>query len=411
MDFNDTPEEAAFRAEAVAWLSKNAKLKADARGARRGDAGDKENVARAQAWQAKKADAGWACLLWPEAYGGRGLSSMHHVIFASEEAKYDVPRGACDSGLGMCGPTLMAFAGEADKRRYLPEIARGGEIWCQLFSEACAGSDLAGLRTRADRRGEDWIVNGRKSWISYAHAAQFAVLLARSDFKAHKHAGMTFFFLDMRSPGVEVRPLRQIDGGAHFCEVSLNDVRVPDAQRLGEVGQGWRVALTTLMNERMNVGTTLVPDFEELLELARTTQLEDGPAIEDAAVRERLADWYVQARGLEYTRYRALTALSRGQTPAPEGSIGKLVSASKMQGIASFGLDLIGAGGAIIDEADLPMNALFQRGMLQAPGARVGGGTDEILRNIIAERVLGLPGDVRVDKGVPFDEILTGSAN
>jgi alkylation response protein AidB-like acyl-CoA dehydrogenase len=212
----------------------------------------------------------------------------------------------------------------------------------------------------------------------------------------------------MKSPGIEVRRIKQISGASNFNEVYFTDVRVPDTQRLGAVGQGWGVAITTLMNERLAVGDVRGPDFDEIFHLARTLELEDGPAIENAAVRERLADWYVRQQGLRWTKFRTMTALSRGQTPGPEASIGKIVSAGKLQEIASFALDLMDMGGAVIDPALAPARAAFQEALLYAPGARIAGGTDEILKNILAERVLGLPADVRVDKDPPFEDLPTG---
>jgi alkylation response protein AidB-like acyl-CoA dehydrogenase len=213
------------------------------------------------------------------------------------------------------------------------------------------------------------------------------------------------FFLDMRSPGVEVRRIRQISGTSNFNEVFFTDVRIPDAQRLGAVGAGWKVALTTLMHERLAVGTMAGPDFADLLELARTVEVNGTPAIRNAAVRERIADWYVQSKGLEYTKLRTITALSRGQMPGPESSIYKVVSATKLQEIAHFALDLMDSAGMVSDPAVAPMRAAFQQALLYSPAGRIAGGTDEILRNIIAERVLGLPGDIRVDRDKPFNQL------
>jgi alkylation response protein AidB-like acyl-CoA dehydrogenase len=212
----------------------------------------------------------------------------------------------------------------------------------------------------------------------------------------------------MHSPGIEVRRIKQISGASNFNEVYFTDVTVPDAQRLGGIGHGWGVAITTLMNERLAVGDVRGPDFDEIYALAREIALEDGPAIGNPAVRERLADWYVRTQGLRYTRFRAMTALSRGETPGPEASIGKIVSATKLQEIASFALDLMDMGGAMMDRERAPMRAAFQEALLYAPGGRIAGGTDEILRNIIAERVLGLPADIRVDKDVAFADLPAG---
>ena len=410
MDFDDTPEEAAFRAEARAFLAANAKPK-DRRGpvARYGHAGA-EDLAAARAWQRKKAEARFACITWPEHWGGRGGTQMQQIIFNQEEQNYDVPPNVFLIGLGMCVPTMIAYAKPEQLQRFVPPAVRGEEIWCQLFSEPAGGSDVAGLRTRAEKRGDEWVVNGQKIWTSGAHYAEYGLLLTRTDPNVPKHAGMTAFFIDMKSPGIEIRPIHQMSGASNFNEVFFTDLRIPDEQRLGGVGQGWKVAITTLMNERMAAGETRRPDVRDLLDLARSTSTEDGTsAIQDRAVRERIAEWYAQSAGLAYTRFRTITALSRGETPGPENSIGKVVTASMQQGIASFGMDLLGLAGAVMDDELAPMHALFQDALLSSPGMRIAGGTDEILRNIIAERVLGLPGDVRVDKDVAFNKLAGGA--
>jgi len=308
----------------------------------------------------------------------------------------------------MCIPVLMVYGTPEHLERHVRPAMRGEEIWCQLFSEPSAGSDLAGLRTRAVRDGDDWVVNGQKIWTSGAHFSDYGILVTRTDPDVPKHAGLTFFFVDMKSPGIEVRRIKQISGGSNFNEVFFTDVRVPDSQRLGKVGDGWKVSITTLMTERLAVGDAPGPDFEDIFALARTLELDDAPAIRNPAVREKLAEWYVKAQGLKYTKFRAMTALSRGQTPGPEASITKLVSASKLQDIASYGIDLLGMAGAVMDPEVAPMQAWFQEALLYAPGLRIAGGSDEILRNIIAERVLGLPADIRVDKDVPFSQLKTG---
>src|SRR5262249_13889309 len=268
---------------------------------------------------------------------------------------------------------------------------------------------LAGLRTRAVRDGDQWVVNGQKIWTSGAHWADWAILVARSEPKVPKHKGLTFFFLSMKSPGIETRRIKQISGASHFNEVYFTDVPIPDPQRLGQVGGGWGVAITTLMNERLTSGDLRGPDFEEVFALARHLPLEAGRAIDNAAVRERLADFYVKTQGVRLTRFRTMTALSRGETPGPENSIGKLVNAPKAQDIASFAMDLLDIGGIVMDKEMAPMRAAFQEALLTSPGGRIAAGTDEILRNIIAERVLGLPGDVRVDRELPFDQLPTGA--
>ncbi len=409
MDFNDTPEEAKFRSEVRAWLDANAKPKDPSKArAGRSTKSEQERLERAREWQAKKAEAGYAAITWPKEYGGLGGSSIHSVIYSQEESHFDVPGGFYEIGLGMCIPTMLAWATEEQKQRYVKPALYGEEIWCQLFSEPAAGSDVAGLRTKCERDGDDWIINGQKVWTSGAHFCDYGIIVTRSDPNVPKHKGLTFFFIDMKSPGIEVRPIRQITGEANFNEVFFTDVRVPDSQRLGDVGQGWKVALTTLMNERLAIGQGSGVDHAELLQLARDTELETGPAIQDASVRSNLADWYVQSQGLKYTKFRTLTALSKGQQPGAESSIGKIVSGPKMQDLASFGMDIQGQGG-ILQDADLsPLNAAFQNQWFGGAGYRIAGGTDEILRNIVSEQVLGLPQDIRVDKTVPYNELPRG---
>ena len=409
MDFEDTPQESHFRAEVRKFLAANAERRkpGTAEGYRSSQSAPGA-LERAKAWQGKKAAAGFAGITWPKEWGGRGGTPIEQVIYNQEEAQYAVPRGFFEIGLGMCIPTLATWGTPAQRERFAPPALRGEEIWCQLFSEPAAGSDLAGLRTRAEKQGGDWVVNGQKIWTSGAHYSDYGILVTRSDPTVPKHKGLTFFFLSMKSPGIAIRPIKQISGHAHFNEVFFTDVRIPDSQRLGPVGAGWQVSLTTLMNERLAVGDAPGPDFREIFELVRRLELEDGPAIKNAAVREHLAQWYVRTQGLKYTKFRTMTRLSRGETPGPEASIGKLVSASKLQEIATFGMDLMGMSGIMADEAVMPANALFQQALLYSPALRIAGGSDEILRNIIAERVLGLPADVRVDKDVPFKELPTG---
>lgn len=406
MDFADTAEEAAFRAEVRAFLEANAKLRDETKQVNyRGHISDEE-IARAKVWQAKKASAGYAAIGWPKKWGGREAPSIMSVIYHQEEAKFDVPTGVLEVGLGMCLPTMLAYATEEQLRTFIPPALRGEHIWCQLFSEPAAGSDMAGIRTRAERDGDKWVINGQKIWNSGAHHSDYGILLARSNPNVPKHKGLTFFFLDMKTPGVEVHPIHQITGAHRFSEVFLTDVRIPDSQRLGKVGDGWRVALTTLMNERVVGGTIDAwPNPRDLLNLARIAEIDGQPAIKNAAVREKLADWYVQSQGLKVGLFRTLTAVSQGKEPGPENSIGKLVKATMSQDIASYGLDLLDAAGLVFDPAFSPLNMMFQEAYLSSPGGRIAGGTDEILRNIIAERVLGMPSDVRVDKDVPFKQI------
>jgi alkylation response protein AidB-like acyl-CoA dehydrogenase len=408
MDFEDTQEEAEFRAEASTWLKANGvpKQSDQTLAVRRGDP---SIVPLAKEWQRKKYDGGFAGIALPKEYGGRGGTRLQQVIFSQEESKFAVPPNIFSISHGMAVPTLLTYATEAQKQQYVQATLKGDEIWCQLFSEPGAGSDLAGLRTRSERDGDDWVINGQKIWTSGAHYADRAILVTRSDPTAVKHKGLTYFFLDMKTPGIDVRPIRQISGYSGFNEVFLTDVRIPDSQRLGEVGEGWQVAITTLMNERVASGDRPPPNFEEIFALAQQLDTEDGPAIEDKAVRDRLAKWYVQTRGLELIRMRSMTAMSRGERPGPENSIGKLVASFKRQEIALFGMDLMDMGGVMQDPSSTPMSALFQNAYLESPGSRIAAGTDETLRNILAERVLNLPRDVRVDKDIPFNEMRAGT--
>ncbi len=405
MDFEDTPEEAAFRKQVATWLKANAPKDAG-QGMFRAELNEKESLKIAKAWQAKKAAAGYAKITWPKEFGGMGGTGIQNVIYSQEEAKLSLPGGFFDIGLGMCIPTVMAHGKPEHLARYVKPALYGEEIWCQLFSEPAAGSDLAGIRTRAERDGDDWIINGQKIWTSGAHYCDFGILVTRSDPTVPKHKGLTFFFLDMKSPGVEVKPIKQLSGGANFNEVFFSNVRIPDSQRLGAVGDGWKVSLTTLMNERLAIGGGGgALGTNELIELAKSITFPDGqPAIKNSAVRERLADWYVQGQGLKYTRFRSLTALSKGQTPGPENSIGKAVSAQRGQEYTAFAMEMMDMGGIIYDQDIAPMHAGFQNGWLFAPAMRIAGGTDEILKNIIAERVLGLPGEIRVDKDIPYNQ-------
>ncbi len=412
MDFSDNREEAGFRREAREWIDSNApsELLPQLRASTFGKSAfqPEELLRHAKAWQRKKYDAGWACLHWPKEFGGRGASPIERVIWLQEEGLYAVLAEPFLIGQGMCGPTVMAYATEEQKRAYLPDLASGDAIWSQLFSEPGAGSDLAGLSMRAEPDAGDWVVNGQKIWSSGAHYSQYAIVLTRSDFEAAKHQGLTMFFLDLRSAGVDIRPIKQVSGESHFNEVFFNDVRIPDAQRLGEAGDGWRVALTTLMNERLAIGGSMPTGFEDLFDFVAELEGEDGPLLADPSVREKLADWHVRSNGLKFSAYRMFSALSRGEMPGPEASMGKLVAGNTMQEIAQFAVDLQGLAGVLSGPELAAAHSKFQAMMLRSPATRIEGGTDEILRNIIAERVLDLPGDIRVDRNLPFHKIPTG---
>ena len=319
MDFKDSPEEATFREEAATWLKANVPAPAELEGL--------SEMERGKLWQKRKADAGWACIRWPKEYGGRGANAIQQVILNQEESKVAAPAtGQFSIGQGMAAPTMMTWATEEQKKRFLPKLASGEEIWCQLFSEPAGGSDLAALRTKAVKDGDDWIINGQKIWTSGAHYSDWGILVLRTDPDVPKHQGLSYFFLDMKSPGIEIKPIKQISGAANFNEVYFTDVRVSDTQRLGEVGQGWQVALTTLMNERASIGGGGGgAGVKQALKLANSVNIDDKPASKDRQVRAKLADWYVKEAGIKYTGYRSMTALSRGEIPGPENSIGKLV--------------------------------------------------------------------------------------
>ena len=415
MDFEDNQEEAAFRAEVRSWIRENAPFHLEAALKKAGFSvsgiTSEYPIAAARAWQKKKAEAGWACLHWPQEYGGRGASPAERVIWSEEEGVFGALAYIFSVGHGMCGPTLINWASEADKRRLLPPLASGEEIWCQLFSEPAAGSDLAGLRTRAVKATDgsgDWIINGQKIWTSVAQIASWGLLLARTDPTVPKHKGLTMFFLPMDAPGVDIRPIKQANGQSSFNEVYFSDVRIHDSQRLGAEGQGWQVSLTTLMNERLSISTSIATGFPELFELCMTMERNGVKAIDDPAVRAFLAGMAIKHSGIKYTGMRAVTALSKGQVPGPENSVGKLVGASMAQDIAMYAIDILGESGVLSGESG-PQYGRFQAMLMRSPSSRIAGGSDEILRNIIAERVLNLPGDVRADKNIPFKDIPTSS--
>lgn len=398
MDFNDTPEEAAFRAEARAFLEQH--LEPKKANAIRSREARKLTLEKAKKWQKVKADNQFAQITWPKEIGGRGGTSMQQVIWNQEEAKFDAPIGPFTIGLGMCVPTVIAFGSDVHKERYVQPALHGEEIWCQLFSEPSAGSDVAGLKMKAVRDGDDWVINGQKVWTTGAQFSDYGIVLTRTDPNVPKHKGLTMFIVDIKAPGVEVRPIHQASGGSEFNEVYFTDVRIPDSDRLGEPGMGWKVALVTLMNERLAVGGSPGPDWQEIMDYAR-----DAGTLSNQAFREKLADWYVAAQGYKLTKFRTQTALSRGETPGPENSIGKIITANHLQDICNSAVEMQDHYGLIVDRDKAPAEAIFQESLLWAPGLRIAGGTDEILKNIIAERVLGLPQDVRVDKDKAFSEL------
>ncbi|MBV8952256.1 MAG: acyl-CoA dehydrogenase family protein [Actinobacteria bacterium] len=404
----DTEEDARFRAEARAWLRAHAQERAAESVANRryasadnSPAADAAHVRRCKEWQRTLFEGGFAGINVPREYGGGGGTSKQARIFAQEQARFDVETGVFAVGHGMVIPTLLAHGTEEQKQRYIPSLLRGDEIWCQLYSEPSAGSDLAGLRTRAVRDGDEWIVNGQKVWNSGAHHSDMGILLARTDVDVPKHRGITYFLVDMHSPGIEVRPLRQINGVAHFNEVFLSDVRIPMGNVLGEVNGGWGVAQTTLANERTMIGGGTGTGFGDFKRLAREYGRTDDPIL-----RQRLADAFIRFEILRYLGARAQAAIRAGKIPGPESSVLKLAVSEHVARNGDLGLALEGASGMLINE-DAAQNGLWQQLFLGQWGVRIGGGTEQVQRNVLGERVLGLPGEPRPDKTMPFRDLPT----
>ena len=361
---------------------------------------EREHVEASQAWQATLYDNGWAGITWPAEHGGRGGTSVQQLIFNQELSGYDVPSGVFAQGIGMAGPTLIVHGTDEQKQQHLRPMLRGDVLWCQLFSEPNAGSDLAALRTRADRDGDEYVVNGQKVWTSGAHFSDWGILLARTDFDQPKHRGITYFLVDMRSPGIEIRPLRQITGVAHFNEVFFDDVRIPAANVVGPVNAGWNVTMTTLMNERSLIGGGGHDTIGPLLRLLARFGGADDPRI-----RQRVAAAYSDHEMLKFLGWRVQSALLRGEQPGPESSVLKLLHTAPHHEVADLSMEIAGAAGMLNDPGDADVDALIQ-GFLGQWSSKIGGGTDEVQRNIVAERVLGMPGDIRVDKVQPFRELI-----
>jgi alkylation response protein AidB-like acyl-CoA dehydrogenase len=377
MDLTYTPAEQAFQTELRAWLADNHPGRAPA-----GD-GELETMLWRQEWQRKMHAAGWAGVHWPQEYGGRGATLTESAIFYEELGRSRAPLPANTLGLLLGGPTLMVWGSEEQKERYLPPILSGDELWCQGFSEPDAGSDLAALKTRAVRDGDEWVVTGQKVWTSGAHYARRCMLLARTDFDAPKHKGITYFVLDMEAPGLQIAPLRQITGEAEFNELFLEEVRIPHDCVVGGVGNGWKVALTTLMNERaglaffLGVGTRQA--FDRLV-----AELERRGRLDDPLVRDRLADIDARLEILRLTALRGLTATEKYGQPGPEGSLTKSMWSQANQRLTQLAVDTLGP-------LALERENEWAYELLRARGNTIEGGTTEILKNIVAERVLGLP--------------------
>src|SRR4051794_5605160 len=376
MDLRDTPEEAGFRAELRAWIDAN--LPEAERGGR-GGAQRFEEFGRE--WSRKLYEAGYAGLTWPKEYGGAGAPYSYQAIFYEEMAAAAAPPHIGVIGLGMAGPTIMVHGTDAQKSRHLEKILSGEDVWCQGFSEPDAGSDLAAARTRAELKDGVFVVNGQKVWSSFAHIADWCILVTQSDPDGQRYRNLTYLIVDMHAPGVEVRPLRQITGEAEFNEIFFTDVQVPQENLLGDVGQGWQVAMTTLLHERGTLGfalsAALDTNVRRLVELAR----ERRPT---GAARDQVAREWIEQQALRYTNYRSLTTLIKTGIPGPEGSVGKLHWSEQNQRLTKLARQLLGSDGLADD-------GFWNHQQLRSRGNTIEAGTSEILRNIIAERVLGLP--------------------
>jgi alkylation response protein AidB-like acyl-CoA dehydrogenase len=383
MDLRDTTEEAAFRAELRSWLEDNLPegLQGHRGGATRFDGPEM------RAWSRALYDAGYVGLTWPEEYGGGGAPYTHQAIFLEELARAEAPPHIGVIGIGMAGPTIIAHGTDEQKGRYLAPLLSADEIWCQGFSEPGAGSDLAGVRTSSTLDDGHFVVNGQKVWSSFAHLADFCILLTRSDPESTRHAGLTYLIVDMHAPGVEVRRLRQITGEAEFNEIFFSDVRVPEENLLGEVGGGWQVAMTTLLHERGTLGFALVARLEVQVQKLVALAGDRGatPVQRDAIARE-----WIHLQALRVTANRSLSALERTGIPGPEGSILKLQWSEANQRVTKLALELLGPDAQLL-VPNAPYGGYWPTQQLRSRGNTIEAGTSEILRNIVAERVLGLP--------------------
>jgi alkylation response protein AidB-like acyl-CoA dehydrogenase len=391
-----------FRARVRAWFEQHARHRdADDEGAAGGQ------LAVAKRFQAALFDAGLAGLSWPERYGGQGLTPEHQRAFNAEAEDYVLPTGPFIIGLGMCAPTLLEFGTEEQRLEHVPRMLRGDEVWCQLFSEPGAGSDVAGLQTRAVRDGDDWVINGQKVWTSGGAYSDFGLLIARTNVDVPKHLGISMFVLDMRAPGVTVRPLRQMTGDSGFTEVFFDDVRIPAENLIGEVDQGWRAVIGTLMNERVSIGAgggglgrrVGGGEFDSLVELAR-----ERGVLGDPVLRQSLAGIYIEQRLLELLSDRIRSDVQAGRTPGPEGSIAKLAGNVLKRHATDLATEFLGeAAEAWVpgDEDSLRWSTT----LLQTPGDSIAGGTPDIMKNILGERVLRLPKEPAVDRDIPFKDV------
>jgi alkylation response protein AidB-like acyl-CoA dehydrogenase len=406
MDLNDTPELAEYRAKVRGWLEEHAAEAPQRRGRE-----DPDSVAAHRAWQGKLAAAGLAAVTWPAEYGGQGLGPLYQVVVNQEIGRAGVPGLFDVIGVGMLGPTLIAHGTEDQKQRHLGPMLAGEEVWCQLFSEPAAGSDLAGVQARAKRHDDgSWTVSGQKVWTTNAQHASFGLLLARTDPDVPKHRGITYFLCDMTDPGIEVRPLRQITGEAEFNEVFITDVRIPDSRRLGDVGDGWKVAQTTLNNERVAIGGMRLPREGGMIgPVARTWR--ERPELRTHDLHQRLLKLWVEAEAARLTAERLRQQLVAGQ-PGPEGAGMKLAFARLNQEISGLEVELRGEEGLLYDDWTMRRPELVDfvgrdagYRYLRSKGNSIEGGTTEVLLNIVAERVLGLPPEPRTDKDVAWKDL------
>ncbi len=413
LDAEETPELARFRQRCRTFLLANATRRHER------PAGDDDlateglemgDVASNRAFQAKLYDAQLAGITWPKEVGGQGLTNDHQRVFNEEAADYELPTGIYTIGLGMVVPTIVEHGTQEQKDRYVRKALRGEEIWSQLFSEPGAGSDVASLQMRADRDGDEFVLNGQKVWTTGAHYSDFGAVIARTNPDLPKHRGITMFIIDFKAPGVEIRPLRQMNGGTSFNEVFFNDVRVPAANVVGQVDDGWRCAIAMLANERVAIGSGgggarrgSGGGIEPMVKLARERNL-----LHDPVIRQGLVDVYISQRIMGFIGQRTRAALKSGRAPGPEGSIAKLAGALLARRSSDLGIAIAGAGG----QAWLPgdrRGGRWAMAVLSAPAARIAGGTDEIQRNIIGERVLALPKEPQVDRDQPFRELRVGT--
>jgi alkylation response protein AidB-like acyl-CoA dehydrogenase len=391
-----------YRLEARKWLAEHAPVFAVEQ--RKGLSLDEE-IAMARRWQALKADAGYAAITLPEKYGGAGLSEMHKIIYGEEEMLYDVLSNYFIISLSNALPTFLHYAqSEEQKCEIGPKAIRGEHVWCQMFSEPGAGSDLAAVRLKAERDGDDWVLNGQKVWTSWAQIADWGVVITRTDPTVPKHKGLTYFFVNMKTPGLEVRPLKRFTGDQDLNEVFFDNVRIPDSQRLGEVNAGFMVAIHTLMMERYAVSSVNAP-LDRIIEIARTSKVGGRPALQESSIREVIADTFIEQQGLRSIHRRAVEAISAGGAPGPEGAIRKLLMGESLMRAGRVTLDLMGANGLQVQSGPGATENVAGS-WLNAPVLRIAGGTDEVLKNTVAERILGLPQDYRPDKGRPFNELI-----